>query len=324
MNIHPRVKLVLKLTVTVALFVAVATTVGWSKIGAALLAASPQLVVASWLIGLVGRFGQALQMSAIMCRAGIPVATPRVFLANSLSALYGLVVPGDLAAGFAKWAHLSALTGKRSLVLTCMVYNRFMLMSPWLLGGLIAASIRNPWGSTKLLVTGIALATLVIVGFALFYHPRCGPFIDRAIMAVTRRVLPHALHERVEYVFGALSPFRRSSWTSHLRFFATASAIVSIGLAAQLTMAAAVGVNIGLLDYIWIAAILTLLRQLPITFHGIGVREAGLVVLLGEYGVPGEIAFSFGVLLSTHLLIFALVGLVYQIVLFAKRNDEAE
>jgi uncharacterized membrane protein YbhN (UPF0104 family) len=68
---------------------------------------------------------------------------------------------------------------------------------------------------------------------------------------------------------------------------------------------------------VWTKALLSVLRQLPITFHGIGVRETTLVGVLGLYGVSASTAFSLGLLGFVSTLLFAAFGLLCHLAFLA-------
>ena len=111
--LHSWLKWGLKLSFTAGLIVAVATIVGWREIQYALLDVDMKLVGIAWLLGLASRCGEATQLSLIMRRAGLAIRAGQVLVASSLSTLYGLVLPGDLAASVAKWAYQPSLCGNR-------------------------------------------------------------------------------------------------------------------------------------------------------------------------------------------------------------------
>jgi len=69
-----------------------------------------------------------------------------------------------------------------------------------------------------------------------------------------------------------------------------------------------VGAGIHVADWLWIHAVISIALILPITIGGMGIREAGLVGLLGFIGIASEqaLAVSFG--LMTLLLVQAIVG----------------
>jgi uncharacterized membrane protein YbhN (UPF0104 family) len=91
------------------------------------------------------------------------------------------------------------------------------------------------------------------------------------------------------------------------------AAAVASGSFVVLARGAGVGVSIILL--LWVRALLTMVRLLPISFNGLGVREATLVAVLVPFGVSEANAFAFGVLNIVNLLCFATVGAAYQLAL---------
>ena len=65
----------------------------------------------------------------------------------------------------------------------------------------------------------------------------------------------------------------------------------------------------------WVHALLVVIRQVPITISGLGVREGILIATLGPYGVEPERAFALGLLLFSNQVLFALVGAAYHFLL---------
>jgi uncharacterized membrane protein YbhN (UPF0104 family) len=309
------IKLVVTLCVTAAVLAWLIQTIGWTQIAAALAQADPMLVALAAMIGLGTRCVEARQMAVVMTRAGMPISARRVFLANSLSSLYAMVLPGDLVAGAAKWTNLSAATGKRAGVLNAMVYNRLMLLLPWLLIGVAALAVHNPLDARWLPLAAAGVTTAAIALLVVAYHDRLGKQLDALTRWLACRVLPRWAHQKVDYVLDALQPFRQFPMRFHLRIlcYGLLAAAVASGSFVVLARGAGVGVSIVLL--LWVRALLTMVRLLPISFNGLGVREATLVAVLVPFGVSEANAFAFGVLNIVNLLCFATVGAAYQLAL---------
>jgi hypothetical protein len=263
-----RLNTFLKLGLAIGLFVGLATTVGWTRIYDTLRQADLRLIVFALLLACLCRLMQALQMSVVLRQIRTPIPPHRVLYANSQATLYGLVIPGDVAASIAKWSHLSTYTGKRSLVLNAMIYNRVMSFSPWIFTGLLAISLRNPWEGHHLLVAGILIACLFAFTFVIFYHPISGPHIDGWVSRLSQKSLPIAVHTRVSYLISSMQPFRQSHGTAHAQIMLLGWVNLLLSLATQLTLAAAVGMQIGWLQYAWVATIQRFLRQLPLSLPG--------------------------------------------------------
>ena len=309
------VKLLVKSVVTAGLLSYLVSTIGWRQIAEAVARADVILVVIAALVGMCARWIQACQMAAIMSQAEMPVSGTRVMLANSLSWLYAMIVPGDVVASAAKWSNLAAATGKKSGVLCAILYNRIMLLLPWLALGAMALAVHNPLDQRWLPVAAAAATALMLfVTFAL-YHPSSGAYLDQRILSCSLRWLPERAAEKVAYLVRAIQPFRQFSSGFHLRMVLVGVAAAIVALVSFAVMARAANVEVPILLLVWIRALIAALRLLPVSFNGLGVREATLVAVLGAYGVPEAVAFGFGVLSFVNLLAAALVGACYQIAL---------
>jgi len=80
-----------------------------------------------------------------------------------------------------------------------------------------------------------------------------------------------------------------------------------IGVAIFSILALCLAIEIGWIDWMWIAGMTTIALLLPVTVGGLGIREGTLMVILAQYSVPGEkaIALSFGLLLLSAAVAFA-------------------
>jgi len=272
------------------------------------------LVVLAWLVGLASRGCEAVQMRIVLHNVGIQARTWDVLVGNSLSTLYGMVLPGDVAASFAKWSYLSKITGKKSGVFNGIVYNRLMSIAPWLIGGVIAVLTCN-FLPTAYLRPTLSVLVGLLVGVAILYSKRLATLVDRLVLRFSGRLLPHGVHQRIEYVIQSLDAFRQLPLLCHAKVFAISSVVALLTCVFFSLMATAAGAHVPLLAVAWVLCMLMVVKQFPISFQGIGVREATLIVLLGTFGVAKQTAFALGMLLFTHVVIFAIVGLVFQVYL---------
>jgi uncharacterized protein (TIRG00374 family) len=79
-----------------------------------------------------------------------------------------------------------------------------------------------------------------------------------------------------------------------------------------MTLAGALGININFADWCWIFGVISLVVFLPITIGGIGLREGGFVILLGQLGVPGEKALALSLSIFGLQIIGAIAGGVVE------------
>jgi uncharacterized membrane protein YbhN (UPF0104 family) len=270
----------LKLALAVGLLVLVASLVGWGEILATLATVQLGWVVAGWSIALVGRVMDAYQLRLVLRRVGTSIGTRRILLANSLAIMYGTVLPSDSLASAAKLANLFAATRDGSAVLNAFVYNRQIHLLPWLLAGAAAVSIHDPLGQPWLAPLAIGCALLGLGVMGVLYHPATGHSVDAAIRAAASRFLSDRLYDKVDRGLHPMAALRQRSPSFHVLVFLWSALTASVYLIGFLAMARAAGVQAPLFLLIWTRAVIVFLRQLPISFNGLGIREATLVGVL--------------------------------------------
>jgi len=310
-----RAKFCLRLIFTATIMLALVYAIGWSSIINAILEVNIYLLLLAWLLALVGRYVESAQMSRIMRQATMPISTTKVFLANSLSTFYGLILPGDLIAGIAKWANLSAIVGKKSGVLNAMVYNRVMLLFPWIPAGLIALALYNPTSSVLFPAVLTLISILCFLLAILFYHPVTGPKLNNFLSGKFQAWLPGRISAKTEGLLSSLRSFYCFPWLFHFKMFIRGVLVLGIAVLKFVVTAAALKISLPILVLVWVLCFIKLVSQLPISFHGLGVREGILVATLSLYSVGEASAFSLGILSFSSVLIFAFIGCIYQICL---------
>lgn len=302
---------------TLALFVVVGTGVGWRSIAAAVAAADVRFILAAWGLAALLRLADALQLTRVLRHADLQISYGRVLMANASSTLFGFLLPGDLGAAVAKWSTLAAATGTRAGSLNAILYNRALVTSSALLVGVVALAAAPPPGygvAAGLLIAALLLLFLAIVAMSL---ERMGDLAEQALLGISQRLLTDRIARPIASLLLATRPLRSLGWTVHLRLFLTAISLMLLRAVVLWLLALSLGYSGPFLVLVWTKALLAIVRQLPITFHGIGVRETTLVGVLGLYGVSASTAFSLGLLGFVNTLLFAVFGLLCHVALMA-------
>ena len=82
------------------------------------------------------------------------------------------------------------------------------------------------------------------------------------------------------------------------------------GRYSQIVMGNAIDINIRFHEWCWIFGVISIIIFLPITIGGVGVREGGFVLILGNLGVPNEKALALSLSIFGLLISGALFGLI--------------
>jgi glycosyltransferase 2 family protein len=308
----PVARLVLTMAVVATLF----HFVDWRRIATTLIEADLAWLAPAYGLVIARRAIEAWQQALVLRFVNCPVTWFRVFRANALAVFYALFSPGSLIPMVVKWTDLAAATGKRTIVLNAMVYNRVMLDLLPVIIGAGALAWANPTRQPVLAVVACGLAGVGVVAAICLFAPWAGRPTRRAWGAIGR-ILPAGLRKRIDRVFDELEPFRGFAWTRHLWLAAIALLAFAVGIALRVMIMKSLGFEVPLSTIIWVDAILVVAAHIPITLGNFGLREGLMIAAFGLYGVPAEVAVAYGLLLYGSRIIFALVGGTYQVALIS-------
>jgi uncharacterized membrane protein YbhN (UPF0104 family) len=113
----------------------------------------------------------------------------------------------------------------------------------------------------------------------------------------------------ISKILNKLSQFA-SGWGALLSAVAISVTVQAAFTLTNARLAQELGVNIGIAPWFVSWPLSKLVAVLPISLGGLGVREAVLVSILGQYGAPANAVFASGILWQSVLAVSGLLGLV--------------
>lgn len=273
----------------------------------------PQFVVAAVSLlplFLLPAFAQHLLFAGIFLR--MPVLS--VYVINLKSMFYSLILPGDVASATARFVKFSRIgqetrnTDERSTrapIITVMVVDRLLNIQGMALLAAILTFIAPLPGQAVwfqrgafIIFAGIALAFLFgRFPFLLQLLRRGPPFLRRFLRFVEEAVV----------AFGTLTVSRMAIAFAVLSLYQLATVAI-----VDLLLAASFDISVPLLPFIGIAAIIRVARYIPVTFSGIGVREGLYPLFLTPFGVPMEVSFSLGLIGSSVVILYGILGALLE------------
>lgn len=151
-------------------------------------------------------------------------------------------------------------------------------------------------------IFGVALAGFLALSF--YRNRRLLDFLSHRVEGSSRKPGP------IEFVLRraavALS-LPRLQLADALRILFLASGLQVLNTIGSLVMAHALAINVGVLDWVAIVAVVAIIQIFPLSVGGLGVREGAFVLLLALYGVDPARATAFSLL--TFVLVAFLVTL---------------
>lgn len=247
------------------------------------------------------RWTMAWQLSLALIPLQMRFSLLQLVKVNFIAIFYSLVLPGELAGGGATWYKLARPGGRAVEAGALVVYFRFVNLITLIGVGLIGA-----WFDTRLVTDGARLAIgLLFVATTIAGLPFASPTAGRWLEWAVRRTIPASLlRGRDRRIWETLTIFQRLPRRTLSIALGLSFLYHALEIGVFVLLAASVGIYQSVLVLSWIRALLVILSMLPISVAGLGVREASLVLILGQYGISQEQALIF----SFSLLIISVIG----------------
>jgi uncharacterized protein (TIRG00374 family) len=253
------------------------------------------------------------------------VTRRRIFEINLITNFYGLFLPGSLAGGAIRWNKLYKTDKNGTGAFVAIIFNRFILTTATAATGVIFWALA---GNSKandaagLSLTGILAILLVLQGGMI--HGRIFPWVEKYLGGKNR--MPEVLQGKLGKLIVSLRQYRDLPLTSLLRLAALSFTEEFLGVVSYYFVSLAIGMEVPFVQLGWIRSCILIVTMLPISISGFGVREGTLIALLAPYGVSGNVAVAFSLLLFARSLLSAAIGGVLETasLLFPTRRKAIE
>jgi uncharacterized membrane protein YbhN (UPF0104 family) len=218
-------------------------------------------------------------------------------------------VPGGGVSGdVARLIYVDREVRDKALVLSTLVYERLIGVFTLLLIGLVATLMTRAYGQADPMiyiseaVLGIAFAAIVVLmsGYV-------SSLLARMIRSTGRRIRAVRIADAAARTLEAVTELRMD-WVLLART-ALISVVIRIvwGLGC-FVVAIAMGLPLDLLTVFAFISLIDLVRLMPISVGGLGVREWAVVALFTTVGITREQALTFSILAFAPIYLNAIVG----------------
>lgn len=311
-SLKNRFSLALRVTLAALIMGLLFRIAGWDALRVAFMETRWSWMIAVYLVAIASILVNAALLRFLMKSTGLEVGFGRVLLAKAQATFVSLILPGDMFAGAAKWANLSAATGDRAGVLSAMVFSKVALAVPPLVIGSIALTRNNPFPETGISGVAAAVAVVVLVVTVLMLHRTSGRFVDELMLAASRK-MPLPLRSGAQGLVTAVRELRTMRLSGYLVTAALSLIVFGLAILGIFFAAKAVDITVPVTAFFWVIMFLFISRLLPLTVGNIGVREGILVLSFGLYGIEPATAILVGLLMFSSLIIVGVIGAAYQV-----------
>ena len=237
-----------------------------------------------------------------------------LFRLSLIGQFYSLVLPGQLAGEAMKAYRLGKGYRDAETVAASVFVDKLVGMISVLTLGLLGFYLSQLQIPHTLLMS-ITLSFFIVLG---------------VLMMPSVRIFAKALSVFYGFIESRFSGMRRfviqlrlftSAWISYLQRPLLLLSSVLMGFGYQLValliillISSRIGISIGLEEWLWVFAIVSVAVLMPLTIGGIGIREGAFVVALGFLGVPAESALAISITMFGLQAIAASIGFIFEIV----------
>ena len=251
----------------------------------------------------------AVRLQILAAWQGIKVSYRAIVNINFVGMFYGMILPGDLAAGAVRWHRIYQIDRRAPEALAAIVFARILNIAILLLLGLCFALFdsQRPFGSLLLpLIGGLFCGLLGFLWLSKRLALREEDSDTEGRSYAMRLVAKLAKLARVCVRYQNLSgpPLVYAVMTTVFEHLA--------GVLFLYAAVSTVGAEISLAEAGWARTALILVYLLPVPMSGIGIREGALLLLLVPYGIDGPMALAVSVLMLGSQLCNAVIGSVIE------------
>ena len=255
----------------------------------------------------------AYRWRAILDARGLHLKTRRLFVYYLIGIFFTSFVPGGGVSGdVARLIYVDREVRDKALVLSTLVYERLVgVFTLWLIG--LAATLMTGTGgqtdprSHAMIYASEAFLALAFIAIATLMSGYVSSRLARLIRTNGRRIRIARVAEAAARTLESISELRRD----RALLLRTSMLSVLIRIVWSLgcyVVAWAMGLPIGLLTLFAFISLVDLVRLMPISVGGLGVREWAVIVLFASLGITREQALTFSILAFAPIYLNAIVG----------------
>lgn len=302
----------MRVTVGIVVIAILLARADLGQVRASLGAAEPALILAALAVLLAGLVVGALRWRAYLGALDLDLPVPTAVRMHLAGVFFNAFLPTGIGGDAYKAVRLSRgssrAPGHPTLgpAIGSVVLDRFAgAVALGIVGVIFATAALASGGAGRVPATALAVSVVLLGG--------AGVVLWRGERLLWRRVVPEAglgarLRSAVRTIHDAARDPRAVPRAYLLGIVFHACVLVE-----HVLIARALGIHVSLTALACIVVVASLMTMIPVTINGLGFREGAYVWGLGAFGIAGELALAFGlVILAVVLLSSAVGGLVYM------------
>jgi hypothetical protein len=248
----------------------------------------------------------AKRLKILIGEQGIQLSTLELIKINLASAFYGMFLPGGNVTGIAvRFYKISKSTPNYTATMVSLLCDRFIAaLTLCIIGLTLCMFDRSAKVGPSLPILLLSAGAMATIGILLFSPIAVGLW-KKTRKAIRLKQVTSALQKTMD----SFEVFRNMSLRNLLGLLGLSLGGHLMGIVSFSLLASSLGLNIPFATIGWIRSVAILVTMIPISISGVGIREVAFMTLLSPYGVTGDQAISYSILVfGINVLMVGLAG----------------
>ncbi len=298
----------LKVGVTVAIIVFLFARVDLAVMAQHLARANAVLLLAALALYFLAIFLGALKWRVLVRAQNLDVALGDLLSYSLVGLFFGNLLPSNVGGDVVRAYGLARVSGRAEAAAVSVLVDRLMGLVAFLgaavvMAALAAATLTRGAELEQIEVATVVAAALFLFATALLFSRR----VSQRVKWVFDRGPLQRIQPIAQRVYHALQVYRHSYRALALNL-ALSACIVIVTTFVWYTVALALGMNVSLFYFFLFNPLIAFVLLIPISFNGLGPKEATAVFFFGLIGVPSEIALSMSLIFHLLIVLTSLPG----------------
>ncbi len=298
----------LKIGVTVAIIAFLFSRVDLAAMAEHLARANGMLLIVALALYFFAIFLGAVKWQ-VLVRAQKMETSLGDLLAYALVGLFfGNLLPSNVGGDVVRAYGLARVSGRAEAAAVSVLVDRMMGLVAFLgaavvMAALAAATLTRGAELEQIEIATVVAAALFLFATALLFSRRVSQRVKWIFsLGPLRRIQPIA-----QRVYHALQVYRHSYRALALNL-ALSACIVVVTTFVWYVVALALGMNVSVFYFFLFNPLIAFVLLIPISFNGLGPKEATAVFFFGLVGVPSELALSMSLIFHLIIVLTSLPG----------------
>jgi len=298
----------IKIAVTLAIILFLFSRVNLSVMAQYLAHANPFLLLLALGLYFVAVTLNAVKWQIVVAAQSMDISLRNLLVYTFVGLFFGNLLPSNVGGDVIRAYGLARETGRNEAAAISVLVDRLMGLGAWFGTAIVMAMLATATLSRGDELEQVEMATVIAAAFFLF---AAALMFSRRVSQRLKRIFNwgplRRLQPMAQRVYDALQVYRFSYRALAINL-ALSLGIVLVTTLVWYAIALALGIDVSIFYFFLFNPLLVFVLLIPISFNGLGPKEATAVFFFGLVNVPAEMALAMSLIFHVVVVLTSLPG----------------